>query len=263
MKNLISHFFLADIRIRAAVLIALFIILFWWILGKLIIRLAALFPYLLKKIFIVIYLLIEALVCWIHERTGSFFYRIDNGLSDTGKKVDILLERWYKSWRNPVNNHIALSVVIYGILVIWVCASPYTEAKSFNGQAVYLKVENKLTDWLEEHNLYDCQIEETIKDEKLALEEKEPIYIQLNELGKSGANIRSEPNLEYDNNIIGGVNAESEMRYCDEWTQDGKRYWVRVYVLDDDVEGWLSGNLVEKEQLEEITGESTYLSGND
>ena len=34
MKTFISHFFLADIRIRAAVLIALFIMVFWWILGK-------------------------------------------------------------------------------------------------------------------------------------------------------------------------------------------------------------------------------------
>ena len=39
MKTFISHFFLADIRIRAAVLIALFIMVFWWILGKPVLRL--------------------------------------------------------------------------------------------------------------------------------------------------------------------------------------------------------------------------------
>lgn len=44
MKTLISYFFLADIRIRAAVLIALFIIVFWWILGKVIVRLASFSP---------------------------------------------------------------------------------------------------------------------------------------------------------------------------------------------------------------------------
>ncbi len=272
MKTLISHFFLADIRIRAAVLIALFIMLFWWILGKAIIRLASFFPYLLKSIFRGIYLLIEAPVCWIHERVGSFFYGIDNGLSGIGEKIDTFLERWYTSWRNPVNSHIALSVVIYGILLIWICASHHAEgieAKLFNGQAVYLKVENKLTDWLEAHNLYGQQIEkianfeESEQEEEIALEEKEPVYVQLNERGKRGSNIRSEINLDNDNNIIGGVNAESEILYCDEWTHDGERYWIRVYIPDDDVEGWLSGNLIEREQLEEMLGESMHLSGDD
>ena len=147
MKTLISYFFLADIRIRAAVLIALFIIVFWWILGKVIVRLASFFPYLLKRIFRGIYLLIEAPVCWIHERVGSSFYEIDNGLSGTGKKIDTFLERWYTNWKNPVNSHIVLSIMIYGILLIWICVSHDTEGteeKAFNGQAVYLKVEDKL-----------------------------------------------------------------------------------------------------------------------
>lgn len=265
MKTLISHFFLADIRIRAAVLIALFIIFFWWILGKVIIRLASFFPYLLKKFFRGMYLLIETPVCWIHERIGSLFYGIDNGLSGIGKKIDTFLEQWYTGWRNPVNSHIVLSVVIYGILLIWICASHYTEGietKPFNGQAVYLKAENKLTDWLEAHNLYGQQIEEVDNfgepelEEEAAFEEKEPVYIRLNERGKRGSNIRSEIDLNNDNNIIAGVNAESEILYLNEWTYDGERYWVRVHISDNDVEGWLSGNLIETEQLEELIGES-------
>lgn len=269
MKNLISHFFLADIRIRAAVLIALVIVLFWWILGKTIIRLASFFPYLLKNIFRGIYLFIEAPVCWMHERVGSFFYGIDNGLSGIGEKIDTLLERCYTRWKNPVNSHITLSVVIYSILLIWICASHHTEdieMNPFNGQALYLKVENGLTEWLEAHNLYGQEreeaaiFEESEQEESVALDE-ELVYIQLNEQGKRGSNIRCETNLDNDNNIIGGVNAESEILYCNEWTHDGERYWIRVYIIDDDIEGWLSGNLVEREQLEEITGESMYLSG--
>ena len=270
MKTLISYFFLADIRIRAAVLIALFIIVFWWILGKVIVRLASFFPYLLKRIFRGIYLLIEAPVCWIHERVGSSFYEIDNGLSGTGKKIDTFLERWYTNWKNPVNSHIVLSIMIYGILLIWICVSHDTEGteeKAFNGQAVYLKVEDKLTDWLEAHNLYGQLIEEVANfeesEQEEKVEEKEAVYIQLNEYGKRGSNIRSETNLDNDANIIGGVNAESEILYCEEWTHDGERYWIRVYIPDDDVEGWLSGNLIEREQLEEMTGESMHLSGDD
>lgn len=54
------------------------------------------------------------------------------------------------------------------------------------------------------------------------------------------------------------MNARLEILYCDEWSYDGECYWIRVYVPDDDVEGWLSGNLVEREQLEEMTDESMH-----
>lgn len=261
METLISQFFAVDIRIRAAVLSALFIIVFWWILGKVIIRLVSFFPYLLKCIFRGIYLLIEVPVCWIHERVGSLFYGIDNGLSDIGEKIDTFFERWYMRWKNPVKRHIVLSIVIYGIFLIWICASPHTEgieAKSFNGQAMYLKVENKLTDWLEAHDLYGKQIEEAANFSEPAIEEKEPVYIRLNEHGKGGSNIRSEPDISNNNNIIGVVNTESEILYRNEWTHDGERYWICVYIPANDLEGWLSGSLIEREQLEEILGEGMY-----
>ncbi len=82
--------------------------------------------------------------------------------------------------------------------------------------------------------------------------EKEPIYIRLNDRGKSGSNIRSEADLSNNGNIIGGVNENSEILYRDEWLYDGKRYWLRVYIPADDVEGWLSGQLVDGLQLQEI-----------
>ncbi len=175
MKAFISNFFSADIRIRAAVLIALSIIVFWWVLGKVIIRLASFFPYLLRGVFRGMYLLIEVPICWIHERVGSFFYWIDNGISGVGNKIDTFLERWYMRWKNPKNNHIFLSILIYFILLIWICI-PYrseeADVKSFSGQPVYLRVENKLTDWLESHNLYGEQIEEIINYEEPEPEEK-------------------------------------------------------------------------------------------
>ena len=55
------------------------------------------------------------------------------------------------------------------------------------------------------------------------------------------------------------MNAESEILYCDEWTYAGERYWIRVYISDDDVEGWLSGTLIDEKQLEERIGESMDL----
>lgn len=178
MKAFISFFFSMDIRMRAAVLMALFIIVFWWLLGKIIIRLASLFPYLLRGAFRGVYLLVEAPVCWIHGRVGSFFYRIDNGLASVGNRIDFFLERWHSRWRNLENRRIFLSIVIYCALLIWICI-PYrtenTDAELLNGPGMYLRVENKLIDWLESYNLYGEQIEEVVSYEEPELVEVENV----------------------------------------------------------------------------------------
>ena len=176
MKAFLSYFFSMDVRIRSALLMALFIIVFWWVLGKIIIRFASLFPYLLRGVFRGVYLLIEAPVCWIHGRVGSFFYRIDNGLASVGDRIDFFLKQWYAHWRKPKNSHIFLSIMIYCIFLVWICI-PYpatnADVKFFSGQGAYLRVENKLTDWLESHDLYGEQIVEAVSyEESEQVEEK-------------------------------------------------------------------------------------------
>ncbi len=86
-------------------------------------------------------------------------------------------------------------------------------------------------------------------------EEEEPVYIQLNDEGKDGANIRSEPDLGDDGNIVSRVNENSQILYLQEWTYDGERYWLRVYDMTEDTEGWLSGKLVDSGQLAEIVAQ--------
>lgn len=92
----------------------------------------------------------------------------------------------------------------------------------------------------------------TLPEETMDAFEEEIIYIQLNERGRNGSNIRSEADLSNGNNIIGGVNEKSEIIYQGEWLYDGERYWILVYIPSDNIEGWLSGNLVDSVQLNEI-----------
>lgn len=178
METFILYFFSVDIRIRAAVLMALLIIVFWWLLGKIILRILSFFPYLLRGVFKGVYLLIEVPVCWIHGKAGSFFSGIDNGLATVGDKIDIFFKRWCICWYNPKSRHIFLSIVLYCIFLIWICI-PYhadeANVKSFSGQAIYLKVENKLTDCLDLHNLYKKQVDEVVYLEKLDLVKEETI----------------------------------------------------------------------------------------
>lgn len=94
----------------------------------------------------------------------------------------------------------------------------------------------------------DAAAEEALSES----EDRESVVIRLNDEGKDGSNIRSEPDLSTEGNIVGGVNKDSEILYGNEWTYDGKRYWVKVYIPEEGIEGWLSGKLVDREQLDDI-----------
>ena len=238
MKAFISHFFSMDIRVRAAVLMAMFITVFWWFLGKMIIRVASLFPYLLRGAFRGVYLLIEAPVCWVHGRVGSFFYRIDNGLVSVGNRVDIFLQRWYSNWRNPENRHIFLPILIYCVLLIWICI-PYREENAdiglFSGQGTYLKVENKLTDWLESYDLYGEQMEEAVSYEEPERVEKENITESIAMkvvTQKDPLSIRDVPSIE-NCEILENVEKENVVLWKGEMAfgsgSDGRiEPWIRV-----------------------------------
>lgn len=56
--------------------------------------------------------------------------------------------------------------------------------------------------------------------------------------------------------VVGGVNETSEILYQQQFENDGERYWIKVYLPQDAVEGWLSGNLIDSEQLENIIGKN-------
>ena len=247
MKTFISYFFSVDIRLRAAILLSLIIVLFWWILGKVIIHFISFFPYLLRGIFKGIYLLIEAPVCWIHTRTGSFFYKIDNGLAGIGNKIDAFLGRWYRCWRNPESRHIFLSIAIYCILVIWICI-PYHVDESdtgfVSGQIVYLNLENKLIYWLETHNLYKENTEEImaynegeqVKDGNITNGIMMKVITQ-----KDPLSIRDIPSL-VNCVILESVEKENTVFWKGDMTfgsgrNGGIEPWIKVETLDGTV-GW-------------------------
>ncbi len=81
-------------------------------------------------------------------------------------------------------------------------------------------------------------------------EKEEPVYLYINEIGRNGSNIRTEPSLN--SKVIIAVQDDVEMIYQNEFVRDDERFWLKVYLPNMQIEGWISANLVEAEQLEEI-----------
>lgn len=187
------------------------------------------------------------------------------------KMIDWAAEAINESEKKRKKNSLVLQVCFWiGIVIIYFSAvfvdlpvSKYLSEYYLSGledvKVFFQRFEAILSEGYEQYpplfvRIEQEKIEETM-EEIVEQEEEETIYIQLNERGKNGSNIRSETDLGNDGNVIGGVNKNSQVIYRNEWTYDGERYWIRVYVPDADIEGWLSGNLVESTQLEELVSE--------
>lgn len=80
-------------------------------------------------------------------------------------------------------------------------------------------------------------------------EEKEEVYLKLNAKGSGGAHIREIPSLQGQSLKI--VTEADALLYRDQFADDGERYWLLIST-DDVEEGWISGNLIEEEQMKEL-----------
>lgn len=99
----------------------------------------------------------------------------------------------------------------------------------------------------------EAEVKETMTDNNL---EEEPVieevvtYLKLNEKGQNGSNIRETPSL--DGLVVGGVRENPDIIYQNQWEYDGERYWLKIYLPEEEMYGWISGKLIDSEQLEEI-----------
>lgn len=165
--------------------------------------------------------------------------------------------------------HTALKYgIILGIIILYIAAvfvdlplSRYLQedylAEFANIKASFQKYEEAMSRGYEDYPpLFVKREPEEVEEPVEATVEKEkiPVYIQLNEKGKPGANIRQEPSLDAE--VVGGVNGGSEILYRYQWECDEEeRYWIKVYIPSGEMEGWLSGKLVDDTQLETLINE--------
>lgn len=183
--------------------------------------------------------------------------------SDRAKDIDCKIEEWgrkvvHTQYRLPRKMIFACMTVVY-IMAIFV-DTPIANCinskylGSFNSiKKLCIIVESKLAGDTE---MYQVAITELNKNENTEKSiSNQMIYINLNELGKNGTNVRAEPTL--DASIIGWVNQDSEIVYDNDFKFDGQRYWIYIKVIgESSINGWISGKLIEEEQLNQIIGQS-------
>lgn len=159
----------------------------------------------------------------------------ENALKDTGKR---------KNTKRMLVIFLMLIVLYFFAVFMDLPVSKNFEKESLAGvaniKAFFQQVENKLS--------------KGYKKYPPLLKKKETIYIQLNASGKKDAKIRHKPSLK--GKIICKMKSKSKIIYQNKLEYDGKRYWLKVYLPDDKIEGWLNGKLIVKKQLKKFVDEA-------
>lgn len=81
---------------------------------------------------------------------------------------------------------------------------------------------------------------------------KEEVFVpvKLSNKVKKSVKIRKKPSLN--GKVIGSATKSTEILYQNECKRDGERYWLKVYLPGDKIEGWLNGKQIVEEQLNEL-----------
>lgn len=174
-------FFLLPFWLRAALILFLVIVLLWLALGKIILKILSVIPFLLRKVCWYIYLILETPVAMLHKKFGSVFGKMDNALSHAGERVDTVMQAWYKAWHFPDKIHFGRLLLIYGVCVIFVVFPSFVNIDnkflSF-GERTYTHYETRFASWMEKKGWYDPEAkvawnqEEQAEEEDLELEDE-------------------------------------------------------------------------------------------
>lgn len=131
-------------------------------------------PFLLSKLYLLLYKLLESIVALPHSKYGGDFYTMANKLSALGEKGYLSLIKWYKAWNKVERIHIRAAILTYITLIVFINVLPaMTSAKNSPlniGGNIYLQNESAFINWIEKKGLY------TSKEKMI----QEAIYLQIN-----------------------------------------------------------------------------------
>lgn len=250
--ELISLFCMLPLWVRAAVVLFL-IFCAWSVLGKGIFWVLSIIPFLIRKLFFLLYQLIELPVTLLHKKFGAVFYKVDNLMAKLGEKADKALKSWYHAWHTQYKHKFGILFVIFILCWSFIVLPSFIpgENKVFHaGEKIYLSGEQFLTSQLKEHGLYEPVDEAmTIKKEMENGEEDTSSFeVRLVVSGVSNSLlVRDIPDVENGialERLMNGdtvvwtgemVFAEAENDHVETWakvkTVNGTEGWSRLFYL--------------------------------
>lgn len=186
---------------------------------------------------------------WKNDKLHIRLTRMDDQLNLVGSRLVEVMQKTGRKMKEKkiITNQVWKWGIIIFVLLETLAIMPQSKmVQSFNPQykSLFLFVQNQL------NNIEDIltpEIErypELYETKEESTEEVETVnYLELNEKGKTGANIRKDPSLDADSVLV--INADNTIQYLGERQFDGTKYWLKVQIDNGLAVGWLSENLVD------------------
>lgn len=242
MKNLL----LFPILIRVAVILAVPLLL-WFVLGRGVLWFLSFIPYLVRKLFCALYILMQIPIAVLHQKLGRSFYKIDNVFSQTCGKIDAMCNRWYRGWHNPKKGYRGIAVIIYLICVVIIGASP--KLKSYvpflnSVETAYVVCEDFIVKWVEDRGWFDLTIEtgsmEDLEKEELSDTGYSKIVLTVSGV-KTALKVRDLPTMETDvvlDRVHNGDNIIWNGQLAFSKEENGVvELWAKI-ITPNGIEGW-------------------------
>lgn len=157
MRGLIELFLSIPVGGRAVVFIGLLFVL-WCIFGRFILKFVSILPWLLKKISIGIYILLEIPISVLHNKFGGAFGEIDQGLAAVTEKVCAFMDKWYEKMHSPRTIYCGRGFIVYLVIVAYLVIPIFTNLteKPFTfWQESYMKNESEFFQWMDDKGWLD------------------------------------------------------------------------------------------------------------
>lgn len=255
MMQLIYYMLQFPLPVRVLIFLSV-VLACWWLLGKPLTYCLSIIPFLLRKIFLVFYRIIELPITFLHKNVGSVFYTLDNFMAEMGLFVDGVLEKCYKylhtDYKFKAGFCFILALICYAFIVIPSYVHIDIEALNI-GRNMYEESENKLSEivlkYVSEHIQTDGSIntEETDSGIKLIVQGvNSSLYV------RDIPNKRDGIALDY---LYNGdqVIWTGELVFAD-WSNGKKIALVKV-ITANNVEGWSRLDYLYPEGYEVMTFE--------
>lgn len=145
---------------RAAIILFLFVFIFWGIFRKFILFILSPIPYCIRKLFQLFYLLIEIPIAALHQKFGNIFYNIDNNLSRIGEKTDNSIHLWYTNWRHPKAWNFWKTLLAYALFLFFILIPSILKTDFFIldiGERIYVHCETSFVRMLKQTNWYTTE----------------------------------------------------------------------------------------------------------
>ena len=162
MSGVVNYLISLPFSLRVAIGLFLLVFVVWKLGRKIILRILSVIPFLVKRIFLGVYLLIDTILSVLHKRIGWIFVTADEQFGEVCEKVDCKIGEWYTKWRGAQKTKVKECLLIYIISCLIIIVPSYIETDNRMikaGENAYLKCEEFIVKHIRESRWYNSKKE--------------------------------------------------------------------------------------------------------